>query len=74
MLLVTAELNVTERPWVERHLRRPEIMASSPRKKPLIYIYDIPAEFNTRMHQYRLDKVSNSIWLSNMISVFLIFG
>ena len=32
----------------------------SPRKRPLIYIYDLPAEFNSRMHQYRLNKV----WLS----------
>lgn len=71
---MTAELNVTERPSVERHLTRPEIMASSPRKKPLIYIYDLPAEFNTRMHQYRLDKVSLSTLLSNMIRVYLIFG
>ena len=74
MSLVTAELNVTERPWVERHLRRPGIMASSPRKRPLIYIYDLPAEFNTRMHQYRLDKVSLSTLLSKMICVYLMFG
>ena len=47
---------MTERPWVARHLRKPESMASTPRKRPLVYIYDLPAEFNTRMHQYRLDK------------------
>ncbi len=54
---MAAELNVTERPWVARHLTTPESMESSPRRRPLIYIYDLPAEFNTRMHQYRIDKV-----------------
>ena len=70
---MAAELNVTERPWVARHLTTPESMASSPRRRPLIYIYDLPAEFNTRMHQYRLDKVklypmhsikSTALWAS----------
>ena len=27
------------------------------RKRPLLYIYDLPSEFNTRMHQYRINKV-----------------
>ena len=54
---LVAEVNVTDRPWVARHLTTPESMVSSPRRRPLVYIYDLPAEFNTRMHQYRLDKV-----------------
>ena len=56
---MAAELNVTDRPWVARHLIKPEAMVSSPRRRPLVYIYDLPAEFNTRMHQYRLDKVNH---------------
>ncbi len=31
-----------------------------------MYIYDLPAEFNTRMHQYRLDKVCSSILMHSM--------
>ena len=36
-----------------------EAMAG-PRKRPLVYIYDLPSEFNTRMHQYRINKVPHS--------------
>ncbi|CAK0774152.1 hypothetical protein CVIRNUC_004140 [Coccomyxa viridis] len=50
-----AELDLTERPWVRRHLVKPETMAGQ-RKRPLVYIYDLPSEFNTRMHQYRINK------------------
>ncbi len=27
-----------------------------PRKRPLIYIYELPAEFNVRLMQYRIEK------------------
>ena len=42
----------------------------SPRKRPLIYIYDLPAEFNSRMHQYRLNKV----WLSALADNWTVKG
>ena len=38
---------------------KPEAMAGQ-RKRPLVYIYDLPSEFNTRMHQYRINKVAHS--------------
>ena len=38
---------------------KPEAMAGQ-RKRPLVYIYDLPSEFNTRMHQYRINKVPHS--------------
>ncbi len=46
---------MTERPW----LRELVSVAEQPkqRRRPLIYVYDLPAEFNSRMLQYRLNKV-----------------
>ena len=38
---------------------KPGAMAGQ-RKRPLVYIYDLPSEFNTRMHQYRINKVTHS--------------
>ena len=44
--------NLTERPWLRRHIRTPAAAAREKVKRPLIYVYDLPAEFNSRMLQY----------------------
>lgn len=47
-----------KRPWLKVQVgpaleAQPEL-PKTPRKRPLIYIYDLPAEFNTRLFQYKL--------------------
>ena len=47
-----------DRPWLKEVMRQIPSAAnpqSRPtRKRPLIYVYDLPPEFNTRHLQYRL--------------------
>ncbi|MEW5310146.1 MAG: hypothetical protein WDW38_001973 [Sanguina aurantia] len=46
------------KPWLKETVGIPPAAAAVPaaptRKRPLIYIYDMPPEFTTRMHQYRI--------------------
>ena len=47
------------RPWIAAHAQPPAstIKAASTRLRPLIYIYDLPSIYNTRLLQYRVVKV-----------------
>ncbi len=45
-----------ERPWLRPHTVTPAALQGKTRMRPLIYVYDLPAEFNSRMLQYRLNK------------------
>ncbi|KAG2501891.1 hypothetical protein HYH03_000389 [Edaphochlamys debaryana] len=46
------------RPWIERLVTIPPAAMETPpkptRPRPLIYVYDVPADYTTRMLQYRL--------------------
>ncbi|KAL6745753.1 exostosin-like glycosyltransferase [Haematococcus lacustris] len=46
------------RPWLRQHVGLPleaqPQLPSTPRKRPLIYIYDLPPAYNARMLQYRV--------------------
>ncbi|BDA44352.1 hypothetical protein COCOBI_05-5360 [Coccomyxa sp. Obi] len=50
----SAGVNFTERPWLSELVSAAE--QAEQRRRPLIYVYDLPAEFNSRMLQYRLSK------------------
>lgn len=54
---VQAGVDFTERPWLRELIAAPAAAPMATRKRPLLYIYDLPAEFNSRMLQYRLNKV-----------------
>ena len=45
-----------QRPWLRPHIATPAPLQRKMRMRPLIYVYDLPAEFNSRMLQYRLNK------------------
>jgi hypothetical protein len=56
---VTAAGDETTRPWLNKVVRLPPAAAPTPkagllRKRPFIYVYDMPPAYNTRMLQYRL--------------------
>ncbi len=53
--LGNAGVNLTEKPWLREVL--PAAQQLQEHRRPLIYVYDLPAEFNSRMLQYRLNKV-----------------
>ncbi|KAL6745749.1 exostosin-like glycosyltransferase [Haematococcus lacustris] len=48
------------RPWLRQHVGLPleaqPQLPSTPRKRPLIYIYDLPPAYNARMLQYRIHR------------------
>ena len=49
------------RPWLKDTIRTPAAAdppPSSHRRRPLIYVYDAPPEYNTRMLQYRVLKTA----------------
>jgi len=54
---VVAGVSLVERPWLQGHIRAPAVGVLTQRRRPLIYIYDLPSEFNSQMLQYRLTKV-----------------
>jgi hypothetical protein len=41
---------------VELHKSTAVSSQSLQRKRPFIYVYDLPAKYNSRMLQYRVDK------------------
>ncbi|KAL4419203.1 hypothetical protein ABPG77_000597 [Micractinium sp. CCAP 211/92] len=48
-----------ERPWLKPHVRTPASKDPEPgatRKRPLIYIYELPPMYNSNMLQYRVAK------------------
>lgn len=48
-----------ERPWLKPHVHTPAARDPTPgetRKRPLIYVYDLPAIYNSIFLQYREDK------------------
>ncbi|KAL4438037.1 hypothetical protein ABPG77_004258 [Micractinium sp. CCAP 211/92] len=50
---------VKERPWIAEHVAAPAAEDPKPgdtRKRPLIYVYELPAIFNSKLLQYRPDK------------------
>ncbi|KAJ9511254.1 hypothetical protein QJQ45_017152, partial [Haematococcus lacustris] len=53
------------RPWLRQHVGLPleaqPQLPSTPRKRPLIYIYDLPPAYNARMLQYRVHGPS-CVW------------
>lgn len=51
----SAGINLTEKPWLREVIPAAEQLPE--RRRPLIYVYDLPTEFNSRMLQYRLNKV-----------------
>ena len=50
-----AGVDLTEQPWLREVTSAAQQLPE--RRRPLIYVYDLPAEFNSRMLQYRLNKV-----------------
>lgn len=54
------ESMLATRPWLRAHVAlTPEAqpkLPDTPRRRPLVYIYDLPPEFTTRMLQYRINK------------------
>jgi hypothetical protein len=52
--------HIRHRPWLQATSAVPPASLVPPpaatRKRPLIYIYDLPPEFNTRMLQYRVKR------------------
>lgn len=52
--MLLAGLEDTERPWIKPHVHTPAAQDPEPgatRRRPLIYIYELPAIFNTHMLQ-----------------------
>ena len=49
---------VESRPWLSPHIRTPAAFdpPTPTRPRPLIYVYDLPPIFNTRLVQYRVDR------------------
>ena len=48
---------LNDRPWVRGSLApTPAAQRRAKRLRPLIYVYDMPAEFTTRMLQYRVER------------------
>lgn len=56
--------DLTERSWLRNLIVEPGKRQQAERKRPLIYVYDLPSQFNSRMLQYRLDKVTVRILTS----------
>jgi hypothetical protein len=54
---VMEESLLSRRPWLAAHVSpTPEAQSelpSTPRMRPLIYVYELPPEFSSRMLQYR---------------------
>jgi hypothetical protein len=54
------ESQLATRPWLKAHVGlTPEaqpVLPSTPRRRPLIYVYELPPEYTTRMHQYRIHR------------------
>lgn len=55
------KLDLSARPWLKGLASDAAVEASraQPRPQPLIYIYDLPATYNTRMLEYRVNKVGH---------------
>jgi len=53
-------LEAKERPWLKPHVMPVPAALDPPprssRKRPLIYVYDLPPEFNSRLLQYRVER------------------
>lgn len=47
-----------ERPWLKPYAKNPAAAEPPPKERlrPLIYVYDLPSDFNTRLLQYRGDQ------------------
>ena len=59
-------LNLTEQPWVAAVATDAAVAASraQQRLRPLIYVYDLPALFNSRMLEWRIIKVRRAIFFT----------
>ena len=57
-LVFAEELDpLISRPWLEPHAQTPAAHAGTHQSRPLIYVYDLPSIYNTRLLQYRVVKV-----------------
>ena len=53
-----AGLQETERPWLKPHAAMPPAAADpapgATRRRPLIFVHELPADYHSRMLQYRI--------------------
>jgi hypothetical protein len=72
----TPGLQESQRPWIKPFSQLAKAALAQPaagttRKRPFIYVYDMPPAYTSRMLQYRMDKASCTwrVWGSSNESI-----